>query len=772
MPQSSAVQLREQVSVLAVAQYLNSRQLVELQFIKATKALETVRALDGESLPFARLVEVRATDSADILIIEVEPELPQRRINPIQPKEMLAIEFDRDDQKAPWVFALRDDFPMVPHLNLMPSELPRCLCLYEVSYRHQKRHWTAPKFIEDIRRWLSLTAQGQLHEEDQALEPMIPNSPIPIILPTDYIEAKSDAPTKLIISGIDEDGKITALFARKGSEQIKPWSAGGHLGLALTCPPQKHGVIRHQPNNLADLHELCSGTGFDLQRTVETFLLDIRQNANSLDYPLIVIMQFPKIRYQGGPVEALDQYAFLIHHTVRQLGEELGLWETAPGSQQPGLLIQRDVSLKGQGIDLCLLNVHFQMARQQAALMNGFSEKNDIKTVAIGAGALGSQVIMNLARAGFGRWTIVDDDRVLPHNLARHALIAGAGVRKASALAQHLHCIMPDEQEPEWVATDILDPTEESRDKLDDKLRDAELILDLSASVSVARHLAHQGAYSARRVSLFLNPNGLDLVCLAEDVERKIPLDQLEVQYYRAIVEEAALSKHLSVPGRVRYGQTCRDISARIPQDYVGLHAAIGSRAVHNLCEQAGPTVVIWRADPNDLSVRSISLQPLQMQEMQLGEWRLLTDSKLIQKVLNQRTQRLPRETGGILLGAWDMERKRVYVMDMIPASSDSVERDTLFIRGCKGLAEQVREIEERTMWEFGYVGEWHSHPDGAACLPSQDDLKILDWLKAHMGEVGLPALMMIACERNLTSWFLGEARAVCDQGEGLFRYA
>ena len=40
----------------------------------------------------------------------------------------------------------------------------------------------------------------------------------------------------------------------------------------------------------------------------------------------------------------------------------------------------------------------------------------------MGAGALGSQVIITLARSGFGNWTIVDEDDLLPHNLARHAL--------------------------------------------------------------------------------------------------------------------------------------------------------------------------------------------------------------------------------------------------------------------------------------------------------------------------------------------------------------
>jgi hypothetical protein len=747
--------------VSAVSEYFEIRPLIDISEIKADKALETLRILESGVLPFARLIEVRASNNTDVLIVEVEPELPQRRVYPIQYKEVLAIEFDQDDQNAPWVFALRDDFPIVPHLNLMPKEFPRSLCLYEESYRQQKRYWTAPKFVEDIRRWLSLTAQGRLHDDDQPLEPMILNSHIPIILSEDLLELGTEGVMKLIISGIGEGDKITALTAKKGIEEIPPWKAGGHLGLVLTCPSQQHGTIRHQPSNLTELHELCAGIGFDLQKAVEAFLLDIRQDTNALDYPMILVMQFPKLRHQGGAVEALDRYAFWIRNNLRQIGEDLGLWQSVTSLQHPGVLIQRDLNRKGQKIDLFLLNVHFQLSRKQAAIINGFNQENNIKIVAIGAGALGSQIITNLTRAGFGKWTIIDNDIALPHNFARHAMFMGVGFPKAIILTEHLHYIMPNDHELECIVTDVLNPEKDIAEKLNHQLKDAELILDLSASINVARYLSHQSTYSGRRISLFLNPSGSDLVCLAEDVERRISLDQLEVQYYRAILENTELANHLNNSKRLRYGQTCRDLSATIPQDYVALFAGIGSRAVHKLCDQPNAAICIWSLNPNDLSVHSISPHPLQMKQMQLGEWRLLTDNKLIDKVFKQRTNSLPKETGGILIGAWDKEHKIVYVIDIIPAPFDSVERETTFIRGHQGLSDQVRVIEEKTNWELGYVGEWHSHPNGVSCLPSTDDLEILTWLERHMGEVGLPSLMMIACDKNLTHWFLGNEHAV-----------
>src|SRR5260370_1206400 len=56
----------------------------------------------------------------------------------------------------------------------------------------------------------------------------------------------------------------------------------------------------------------------------------------------------------------------------------------------------------------------------------------------------------------------------------------------------------------------------------------AELILDIAASVPVARHLSIDVDCPARRVSVFLNPQGTDVVVLAEDKHRRLTLDALE----------------------------------------------------------------------------------------------------------------------------------------------------------------------------------------------------------------------------------------------------
>ena len=56
--------------------------------------------------------------------------------------------------------------------------------------------------------------------------------------------------------------------------------------------------------------------------------------------------------------------------------------------------------------------------RELAAQMNGYDgDGTTPDMVAIGVGALGSQVLTNLVRSGYGRWTLVDEDVLHPHNL-------------------------------------------------------------------------------------------------------------------------------------------------------------------------------------------------------------------------------------------------------------------------------------------------------------------------------------------------------------------
>jgi hypothetical protein len=65
-----------------------------------------------------------------------------------------------------------------------------------------------------------------------------------------------------------------------------------------------------------------------------------------------------------------------------------------------------------------------------------------------------------------------------------------------------------------------------------------------------------------------------------------------------------------------------------------------------------------------------------------------------------------------------------------------------------------------RTAGQLRYVGEWHSHPPRASARPSAVDGQQIDWLAALMEMESMPALMLIAAEKEVAIVFADQRAA------------
>ncbi|OGW13828.1 MAG: hypothetical protein A3G93_02095 [Nitrospinae bacterium RIFCSPLOWO2_12_FULL_45_22] len=737
-----------------------SGEVITPEELRIFKAREVVCAL--KRLPFVRLLECRRIADqiqAEVVVFETEVEIGQINVHDIYRDERIAVIFDPADKMAPEVLALRDNFPRVPHLNLREQEFPRSLCLFEERYSELKLRWTAPRFIERIREWLTLTAKGKLHGEYQPLEPLLMGSPWQLVVPFDLFSNNSlEVPELLTIQPIDGGNNRITLIAERIESKSRDPNKPTYVATAIQCSPQTHGIIYKQPKNLLELHEFTTKARVDLLEELRKCLRDWQINKphmDILDAKLIVILALPKTRGATSTVEVTDIWAFLSVNTIKEIGEEIGIWETKDG--ELGTLLEIDQTKQGNNVVILLLKPTYSFSRDIAIQLNGLSQREGRRIVAIGLGALGSQVFMNLIRMGYGEWTLIDEDYFLPHNLARHALPGFAvGYPKSEALAFIANELVKGEPIATGVVEDILNP--KSTEKIQDTFREADVILDFSTSIAVARHLARDIDLSARRISMFLNPSGSDAVMLAEGATRDTTLDYLEMQYYRHLINNPAFEQHLRRSDtRIRYSNSCRDISSTIPQDLVALHAAICSRAMRTTLLDENCSIIIWQADTSDLSVKCNRVYPELIIKQKIGDWMLCTDQWLVNKIYNARADKLPNETGGVLVGSFDMQRKIVYVLDTLPSPPDSKEWPTVYIRGCQGLMMRMNEIHQITLGMLEYVGEWHSHPDDCGCWPSEDDRKAFMWLAENMIADGFPPLMLITGDRSQYAWYLGQ---------------
>jgi len=261
-------------------------------------------------------------------------------------------------------------------------------------------------------------------------------------------------------------------------------------------------------------------------------------------------------------------------------------------------------------------------------------------------------------------------------------------------------------------------------------------------------------------MSFFLNPTGSSSVLLSENAQRTIPLDVLEMQYYRALLYDPLLQGHLSSPSKqVAFAHSCRDKSFQIANDLMALHASIGANAIRKASLSSDARIRIWESHEESRETRMVEVEPVPCQTAIVNGWTLVVDEFVLERMAAMREDRLPNETGGVLLGGWDTLHNRLYVVDVLGSPADSHEWPTGYLRGVSGLKESVEEVSRITDGQLGYVGEWHSHPVGATSNASDDDAKVFAWLTEQRSRDGYPPVMAIFGERT-SNWHVAELEA------------
>ena len=671
----------------------------------------------------------------EIVIWDSDIDVGQRPVNDIRYTERIAILFFASDAIVPMVFALRKSFPSVLHLISIPFEQPACLCIYDLPWEHLKLSWRPIKFLEDIRNWLSKTADNTLHPDDQPLEPLLLHYYGQLILPCDIHLGES-----LFLQLVSEHRNLKNFVAIR---KEVPGTSSFHL-LMIAGNPQEHGIISYSPQNVLDLKRFLEKAGIDLVDNIKKFL-NFSTDPNVLKKQLLILVLLPKTN-AAHTVQSTDYYSFVVGSNLEEIATRLNIIERGPTGIGRVLLPEQATDQSLSSIDVKVLAPYITLNPEIAQSLSSNEPVKLTPNIAqIGVGALGSQMFINLSKEGYGKWKLIDDDIMLPHNTVRHHLDQRfLGTPKSMVLANEINNTFQGGEIAEGIWDDYLTPL--NKNILEEALKSAEVIMDSSASVPVARDLAQRKDLEAKRVSIFLNPKGTDLIVLGEDRNRKYPLDVLEFQYYRALLSTEGLEAHFESSDRVRYANSCRDITSRIPQSLVALHAAIAAANLKVYIGSENAQITIWHST-DDLSVRRINIPVTNFELAEVREWKVYIDEYLINKISEARLGKLPNETGGILVGGYDFHRKIIYLLDTILSPPDSEESPGGYVRGTEGLKDAIDNIQSKTAGHLRYVGEWHSHPEDYPPVMSNDDRVLFLELSGKMKASGLPTLMLIAAD-------------------------
>lgn len=710
--------------------------------------------------PLAQLVEIRAQMSEgrrkEVLVVDIEPELPQDLTYDIRSAERLALAFGNNDGRRPVISALRKDFPRVPHLNWTPAGDPKGLCVYEDSWSEVRLGWTGAGFLRDLVQWLSRTATGELHSSDQALEPFVYESANAVVFPEEVFDDSTAEKVYASVVVQERPGWPYTLKLQEFSEEELPDAPRMYCAAAIGKPVAQDSM-HDCPRNLNELVSLFDDVGIDLWKllaTRATLWYSGNQRPRD-DDGLVLLLRLPRLREESGAVDTVQHLAFQLH-PINVLAMATGRVGSAGVGEQLVPLVGGEID-EGLAslVTVAPMRAIETLNPTTARLVSGLNAaKDNPSVVLVGAGALGSQIHAHLSRMGWGRWTVIDKDTLFPHNVARHRLGENAvGFSKVGAIDQVSTIETPHNAIERALLADA-QAVKGNEDMLD-AYRRADLILDVSTSIAVARFLARDLDSTARRSSLFLNPSGRDAVMLMEDAERSVSLDAIEVQYYRAVLSDDRLAEHICRQPSVRYGAGCRDVTARVAQDDIALASGLLSRQVRVAGHRA--VAAVWQS-ACDGTVRRIDIPIAAIVRYECEGWSFMLDESVVGRAGQYRHQRLPNETGGVLIGYFDVPRTCVYVVDALPAPADSIEHRQTFIRGYAGLREKLATINSRSGGQVAYVGEWHSHPDGAGVGISPDDDVLLEDIAQEVRADGLPGVMMIIGDCGSFAFYTREA--------------
>lgn len=122
--------------------------------------------------------------------------------------------------------------------------------------------------------------------------------------------------------------------------------------------------------------------------------------------------------------------------------------------------------------------------------------------------------------------------------------------------------------------------------------------------------------------------------------------------------------------------------------------------------------------------------------------------------VAGQAQQFAPLETGGILLGYVPRARRPdaasdVVVVDAIGPGPRARHDRRWFVPDHDWQLAELAERYERSGHIAGYVGDWHSHPDGTA-LPSRQDLRTMRRIARHApARLDQPTMLIVSTGRG-----------------------
>lgn len=601
--------------------------------------------------------------------------------------------------KAP-IIKLRDDFPRnFPHIN--PSENHAIPCIYagDLSELLQQSEWMNG-LLNHLADWLEKAASNDLMNYEQGWEPM-----------------RNDRNIGFMQYDIDATlASFRRLKTSSLTQSISYENRGGRIFTGSLCNPAE----------LKKAHVLY----FLTPEIIDRYVPNAIQNLNDLfEYARSIGIEKIKESIDRFDLEHIDEDKLFVVFSVRRPAKLIGsesnieFLNFAISKAQHRRKKKRELK---RALPDCAVGMLYHIQENSPRLLQRISGTKTIidehKAITlIGCGSLGSKIGIHLARNGNGPFHCIDNDIFMPHNNARHALTLTWAQNKAELLSFSMFDIGKIKSKPIPI------------DGIKADYSESRLIIDTTASFSVRNFLMAKSDLPSV-ISCGLYDRGRSGLALVENEDKTTNLIHIwACLYHMSLTEEHINNMLFSLNmENVSIGQSCSSQTMVVDDAQISIMAASMSLKIQHILEAGLPKnaeILLAQYDDNYSLGATVTIVPkfIPVKSIRDKEWTVFTSEPVLERMMNIMRQKIPNETGGVLLGSVFLYPKSVVITDIIDAPPDSVQTPTLFILGVEGLERKVKDTEKRTNGKVTYLGTWHSHPYGGKA--SQTDKRAFNKL-------------------------------------------
>ncbi|MBA9077082.1 ThiF family adenylyltransferase [Rufibacter quisquiliarum] len=686
--------------------------------------------------------------------------------------------------EAPKVLSDRIRFPKgdLAHLNPTPKEHPACFCLHRGNINEWFAEHNIIDLVDRVCNWLKDAACDNLNRQDDDFEPVLFNNKFgcSVFLEEDLLKILSLHRKKNKIHGDSIFVLYDVLTKRNNSEpQFSDdyflrnnnyvFDLSAALKVADHCKERNQLSLEGKSNDYCTFGILAWPTETDIIHkyfsSVPDKLGPFLDWAETLNIPLresfADLLKKDLNLLPGIPITLiLPRPRKLIGHSTNQ---EIISFITYPTITKE----KEGKKWDDKSVVHPMMNLN-PLSPFRAKAVSGFEALKSIeKVLVIGCGAVGSKAIFHLAKSGSTDLTLVDNDSILPHNLARHALLGDSlWQNKAEAVKSEIEKLFPNQKlNVKTYNESIVELFNSETNTLD--IRNHNFIIDATASNIVEKFLTYSNLPSHIRYSrMEIGDEGNLGILRIEGASRNPRMDDLKMLTYDLAIEDTSLSEWLirnknsqqngsAADEGITIGLNCSSDSVKLADETVSLHTSTIVAGLRNTIykeEHDGKILfnhISLKAGfkVNAQEVKFGSLDILKARNLQ--GWEVRLKNGIADQLFKQLSLNSPNETGGLLVGRTDLRNKTIYVTRFLDAPEDSIMTPYLFTRGITGISKIIKRVRKLTGGMLDFVGEWHTHPMGGSKLSGKDRETVRE-LKSYLDKVNLPTFILIVTPNKL----------------------